>query len=357
MFKKKVKSQVIKFEQNGYCVSAEDVSVLFLKLSDIVATSEALVEVPYTHNAFIIKGGGDCRFYKSGTYPVFDNKHEIEQWKKGVSVDIVYMPKETNEIVRWGTRPFEYRDKISEEVIHTGVRGSCHVTITNHEQFYRKVVGTKSLFTTNDFENFFRALFSAEVGNCFLEVIKKLNLSYDLYDANLMRISTELSKILVDKFYESYGISITNFIVEGTKTSDEDKAKVEEPAKKLRKEQEELKKEQEELKKEAKFKEYLAELERLDDKQWEREKYLRQLEQEDNMAYYEVLKAIGKKDVSEKAKGANFCSKCGHSCETTAEFCPNCGNRLGKSSVICPQCSKVNVDSASFCSGCGKKLK
>ena len=84
---------------------------------------------------------------------------------------------------------------------------------------------------------------------------------------------------------------------------------------------------------------------------------MKQLEQEDNLAYYDVLKAIGKQEISSKNKGANFCPKCGHSCETTDDFCPNCGNRMGKLSSVCPQCNKVNSSSAVYCSGCGKKLR
>ena len=94
------------------------------RVQEIVTTSEALVEITFTHNAFLIKGGGDCRFYKSGIYPVFDNKYEIKQWKKGVSVDVVHMPKDTSVIILWGTpNKVEYRDTVSNYVIEVGVRG------------------------------------------------------------------------------------------------------------------------------------------------------------------------------------------------------------------------------------------
>ena len=351
MFKKKEKSQVIKFEQNICNASVNDNSVLFVRVSDIVTTSEALVEVPFTHNAFLIKGGGDCRFYKSGTYTVFDNKDEIKQWKKGVSVDVVYMPKDTSVTILWGTpNKVEYRDTVSNYVIEVGARGQFGITIINHEQFLRKVVGVRKEFDLVDFSKRFSAAVVDEFADCFLTVVANQNLIYDKFDANRKKIASKVGEILSEKFADSWGIGLVDFTIVKFEISQEDKNKVESVA-------EELRKEQEEIKREAKFREYLAELERLDDKQWEREKYLKQLEQEDNIAYYEVLKAIGKKDASEKAKGANFCPKCGHSCETTSEFCPNCGNRLGKSSVICPQCNKVNVDSATFCSGCGKKLK
>ena len=85
------KQQVIKFEQNICNANVNDNSVLFVRVNDIVKVKDALFEVPFTHNAFLIKGGGDCRFYKSGTYPIFDDAAEIKAWKKGVSVEVIYI--------------------------------------------------------------------------------------------------------------------------------------------------------------------------------------------------------------------------------------------------------------------------
>ena len=105
------KKQVIKFEQNLCNASVNDNSVLFVRVNDVVTAKDAIIEVPYTHNAFVIKGGGDCRFYKSGNYPVFDNKAEVKNWKTGLSVEVVYIPKETEVLIRWGTpTKVKYRD-------------------------------------------------------------------------------------------------------------------------------------------------------------------------------------------------------------------------------------------------------
>ena len=101
------------------------------------------------------------------------------------------------------------------------------------------------------------------------------------------------------------------------------------------------------------MKEYLAELERLDDKQWEREKYLLEIKQNDKEAYYEVLKVIGAKEPA--SVGGNFCPKCGHSVEPNQAFCPACGQKLAKTETVC-SCGHVNSGDAAFCGGCGKKL-
>lgn len=349
MFKKKEK-QVIKFEQNICNANVNDNSVLFVRVNDIISDSEALVEVPFTHNAFVIKGGGDSRFYKSGTYPVFDNKDEIKAWKKGVSVEVVYMPKETNVVILWGTpNKVQYRDFLSSKVVEVGARGQFGISISNPEQFLRKVVGARKEFDLADFSKRFAAAVVDEFADCFLTIVNAQKLVYDQFDANRRVIANSIGEALSVKFDESWGIKLVDFIIEKFNISEEDVQKVESIA-------EELKKEQDEAKREAKLKEATAELERLEDKQWEREKYLRQLEQEDKFAYYEVLKVIGKKD-DVKRIGANFCPKCGHSCETTDDFCPNCGTRLGKETVTCPNCKKENSSNAAFCSGCGQKLK
>lgn len=116
---------------------------------------------------------------------------------------------------------------------------------------------------------------------------------------------------------------------------------------------------------EKKIKDYLKEVERLDDKNWEREKYLRRLELEDNAAYYEVMKYIGEKDAKDaKAKKDNgsmkkltkFCPNCGEKYEEGMKFCQGCGRKLGEDKKVCPNCNKVNNADARFCADCGSKL-
>ena len=346
----KKKKQVIKFEQNICNANVNDNSVLFVRVNGIAKDPKALVEVPFSHNAYVIKGGGDARFYKSGTYPLFDNKDEVKAWKTGVSVEVIYMPKDTSVLILWGTpNKVKYRDTVSSKVIEVGARGQFGITISNHEQFLRKVVGARKEFDLTDFSKRFAAAVVDEFADCFLKAVDDQKLVYDQFDANRKLIAGKIGETLSAKFDESWGIKLVDFIIEQFNISEEDIKKVESIA-------EEAKKEQDEAKKEAKLKEAMAELERLADKEWEREKYLRQLEQEDKFAYYEVLKVIGSKEAP-KQKGSTFCPKCGHSCESTDDFCPNCGARMGKTTITCPTCKKENPSNASFCSGCGAKLK
>lgn len=349
MFKRKA-TQVIKFEQNVSNASLEDNSILFVKVSNVVTTSNAQFEVPLTHNAFLVKGGGDCRFYKSGTYPVFDNKEEIKQWKNGVSVDVIYMPKNTNVTVLWGTPDkVEYRDSVSGEVIQVGARGQFGISIINPEQFLHKVVGANTRFDLSKFQEHFAAAVVYEFADCFLTIVESQKFTYDKFDAKKKEISIKMQELLSEKFAESWGISLVDFMIIQFNISQEDKEKIASAASKYMEEQEAIKKEN-------KYKEYLAELERLDDKQWEREKYLRNLEKEDKIAYYEVLKAIGEESLN-KAKGDKYCPKCGHSCKKDDVFCSSCGEKFTKSPIVCSYCKKENASDATFCSSCGRKIK
>ncbi len=337
------KPQIIKFEQNHCHASVNDNNVLFVRVKDEVQGKDTMFEVPFTHNAYVIKGGGDGRFYKSGTYEVFDDKKEIKNWKKGYSVDIVYMPKDTSVLILWGTpERVKYRDEASNKVVSVGARGQFGITITNPEQFFRKVVGVRTEFDLNDFKKRFTAAVIDEFADCFLRVVREEKLTYDQFDANRKQIGKAVGKILSPKFEQSWGIALVDFIIEWLGISEEDSSAVEDAAA--------------EVQKQKKLKEYLAELERLDDKQWEREKYLRQLELQDRNAYYEVLKVVGNSEGRPKPQEEPKCPNCGLPYKPTDKFCPHCGKRVSKEPIICPDCGKANESTALFCANCGKKL-
>lgn len=348
MFSKK--AQVIKFEQNTCHANVSDNSVLFVRVSDEVRDKNAMFEVPITHNAYVIKSGGDGRFYKSGIYPVFSEKAEAKAWAKGYSVDIIFMPKDTSVVIKWGTPDkVRYRDEASNKVINVGACGQFGITITNCEQFFRKVVGVRRVFDLKDFQDRFRAAVVNEFADCFLSVVKDLKLTYDQFDIERKKIGDRVGEILTAEFAQSWGIGIEQFIIQTFEISQEDMDAVEEAAA--------------EAKRQEKLKEYLAKLEELDDKGWEREKYLRNLELEDRAAYYEVLKVVGHPPVGGAAKtpaglgGAAFCPKCGAAVASGAAFCSKCGTKIGGGGKVCPECGKTVEADAVFCAFCGHRLK
>ena len=343
LFSKKT-TQIIKFEQNLCNASVNDNEVLFVRVGSIVEQKDVILEVPFTHTALVIKGGGDCRHYKSGSYNIFENKEEIKNWRRGLSVEVIYMPKDTSVLIRWGTpNKITYRDGASGKVVHVGAYGIFGIDISNHEQFFRKVVGVRKEFDLEDFSERFSAAVIDEFCDNFLKIVNAEELTYDQFDANKKQIAVNVTKILNAKFDKDWGITLRDFIIEALNITEEDIERVESVA--------------EEAQKTKKLKEHLAELERLDDKQWEREKYLRQLELQDKAAYYEILKVIGNRPLTQPGSvGGQFCPNCGHSYESTAAFCPSCGKRLGSVSVKCPKCNAENKGDSAFCTACGNKL-
>lgn len=337
------KNQVIKFEQNLCNAKVDDNEILFVRVNDIVTSADARFEVPITHNAIVVKGGGDMRYYKSGNYEVFGDKKEAKQWKKGMSVEIIYIPKDTRVVIKWGTpNRLRYRDEASNKVITVGARGEFDVSVTNPEQFFRKVVGVKKEFNLAEFRKRFSETVATEFADIFLRIIDEKHLTYDKFTANKKSIGESMGDVLSPNFEHEWGLSVLNFKIADFDLFDEDMEAIEDAAA--------------EQGRQEKLKEYLAELERLDDKQWERDKYLRQLELQDKAAYYEVLKVANSNRSEAKKEEENKCPNCGLEYKPTDKFCPHCGKRVSKEPIICPDCGKANESTAVFCANCGKKL-
>lgn len=347
MFSKK--TQVIRFDQNLCNAKVDDNEVLFVRVTGLVTDKNARFEVPPTHYAYVIKGGGDERHYHSGTHDVFDDKSEVKNWKSGLSVDIIYVPNEPNVKVLWGTsEKFKYRDEASNKVVNVGARGYAFVNIKNSRQFYKTIVGVKKEFDVKEFKKNFSGFIVNIFANHFLKVVMDEKLTYDQFDAHKLDIGDKVGQLIGDRFEQDWGIGIKAFVIEWVGIDEEDSEAVENAAA--------------EVQKQKKLKEYLAELERLDDKQWEREKYLRQLEMQDRNAYYEVLKVIGHAPVAGGAVGGasaatTFCPHCGATIKGGDIFCSKCGKRVVKETVVCPKCGKSNDGDATFCAACGTKLK
>lgn len=346
------KPQIIKLSQDLCHASFHDNDVLFVRISDRIVDKHACVEIRDGYNAYIIKGGSDVRFYKSGTEPIriFYDKTEVKAWKQGFSVDVIYMSADASLSVKWGTpNKVVYRDAASNHVISVGASGTLEeFTITNHQQFFKKVIGARNELSIQDFKKRFLAVIVDDFAECFLKAVEKLKLTYDQFDRYRKEIASEIWGELGPYFENSWGCTFRRFIISEFAIDEGDKEAIEEASAEARKQQ--------------KFKEYLAELERLDDKQWERDKFLRRLEIEDRAAYYEVLKVIGHPHGGDKGgmtpKTATvYCPHCGQVLKGGDIFCPTCGKRVVKETVTCPHCGRANDGDATFCAACGHKLK
>lgn len=347
------KVQIVKFEQNLCNANVNDNCILFVKVSDMITDKNAYVEIPASHTALIIKGGSDVRYYERGPVEIFDNKSEIKKWKKGFSVEVIYVAKNGKLTISWGTpSQITFRDEASNRVVKVGANGEFDIGIANPLQFFETTAVCAEEFDRKKFSDMYRNIVVNQFTDMFLRVLKEKHLTYDQCDANKLEIGESIGNKLDKKFNIENGLSINNFLIKQFIWSEEDKAAMEEAAAaKRQKEQDE----EEEKKKHERLKEILAELERLDDKQWERDKYLRQLELQDKAAYYEVMKVIGK-DGKDGKKEEMKCPACGTEYKSTDKFCPHCGKRVSKDPVICPDCGHSNKYNARFCSNCGSVL-
>ncbi len=338
------KPQVIKFDQNLCNATVNDNDVLFVRVNSIVEKKDAIVEVPLTHVALLIKGGGDCRFLNSGSYNVFDAKSEVNDWKKGLSVEVVYMPKETDIVICWGTPDrFTYRDPYSFKVVKVGANGEFGINITNPEQFFKKLVGARKEFSRADFEERVLNIVVNEFCDAFCAVAIEKNLTYEQFTSDKKFIASLIAKILNRKFDEDWGIELSNFVIKSINLAEGNEEMLESY----------IESNIEEMKKRLREIENRNEQERLDDKQWEREKYLRELDMRDKNAQYDTIKATAGAAAAPRGK---FCSGCGAAMENGAQFCTNCGKRAADADVICSKCGTSNKGSAAYCSKCGNKL-
>ncbi len=207
------KQQIIKFNQNLCNAKIDDNGVLFVRVDSIIKDKGAQIEVPFTHVALLLKSGGDCKLYKSGVHAVFESRQEVKNWKKGESVEVIYMPIETSVPVEWGVRDLTCRDFITNIAINVGASGSFGVSIANPELFFRKVVGVQKEFDVKKFQDRFSALVSDEFSSAFLTAVEALGLSYDKFDANKKRIAREIEMELSRAFEQRYGIFIQDFFI------------------------------------------------------------------------------------------------------------------------------------------------
>lgn len=323
--------------------------LLFLRVSDEITSKKVTVEINDNYCAYIIKGGSDVRYYEKGPVEIFDNRSEVKDWKKGFSVDVIYMPKKPTFKVNWGTQaPFKYRDEASNKVVKVTANGILEeFEITNSMQFYGKIIGMRKKLTVGEFKKRFIEVINDDFVNVFLKTIKELKLTYDQFDEAKKEISERVWNVLGSYFENSFGCTFHRFIIRQVGISEDDENAIEESAA--------------EKAKQKKMQEYLAELERLEDKQWEREKYLRNLELQDKAAYYEVLKVIGHpKGGDNGAKTAKpatvYCPHCGAVVKMGDIYCSLCGKRVVKQKKTCPHCGKINEEESVFCTNCGTKL-
>lgn len=312
---------------------------------------DAEIVVPPTHQCAIvvdghqqdIKGGGRYRIFPEAKRGLFGIKK-----KELHDVQLIFMNKTIKFYFPWRARPIELHDPLTEIPVHLTAEGRYEVRISDPNRFWQEIVGTIKQWSGTELENRLGEIMVADIR----PHIAKYALEHALPYTRIASELSEMSQVIrpgVVAALDHAGLELFTLIITDIDIEEEEKLQIEYA----------LKKERAELKEKKNAQEIAKEVERLGDKQWEREIYLRKLESADKDKYYEVLKILGWPAKSEERRAApigHFCPNCGHSYEQGQAFCVQCGTRLGDAKTICPECHTELPANAAFCPHCGHKM-
>lgn len=310
------------------------------------------IVVPPTHQAIYIKDGKLQDILEGGKYRVFEEVKKgffgIGKKVDATTVDLIFMNRTVKFNVGWGTHtPFSFRDALTNLPITVRASGQFEVRILNPKKFYLEIVGADKDFTIESLQNRLAIRMMSYVGPSIAKVIHDKMLTYIDFMPQIKDIADAIYPSVSEMFANDCGLEVCSFTIASMDILDQEKVYIEEY----------LAQERLELKEKRETQEIIAELERLSDKEWERNLILKKLELADKEKYYEVLKAIGNsKTLNNNNLGSNFCPKCGTTVSPNMQFCTGCGNRLAGHKHICSNCGKELDSGVSFCPNCGKKL-
>lgn len=335
------KTQFIKFEGDN--------ETLLWRTSGRIMNAKAEIIVPETHCAVYIKDGVMQNILEGGRHPVFETKKVLFFTKKNdaVDIDLVFLSKTCKLRVLWGTRsPIKLRDDITEIPVTVRANGEFSVNVATPRQFYLELVGADKNFTLQSLKERLATRLLSYIEPVIASFMKNEKLSYVDISANKRKMSDAILPEVANLFLADYGLKVFDFTIADVSIADEE----------IRAIEDELAYRREEIKDKKNAKEIADELERLKDKEWEREIYLRNLEMADKDKYYEVLKILGWPNGKPNGGLGVFCPNCGNQVGPTMAFCPNCGKPVGNGKKHCPKCGAENENTSSFCCKCGTKL-
>lgn len=290
---------------------------LFIRKSCTDLDKNAQVIVEETHCAIMIKDGEMIDTLSAGKYPIFDKKD------KGVSrVDIIYMSKTAKLKANWGTlNKLVLRDVLTDLPMEVGANGEYEVQIKDPRKFYLELVGADKNFTLDKLKERLQGRILSEIEPVVAKVVREQNVAYyDLAEKKNV-IAKEVFETIAKMFEKDYGISLYSFVISKIFVANENIEKIENELKNRREEKT--------------AKELAEEVERLGDKEFDREVLLKQLEDANYDKYLEVCKLIGceprpkaEREEAEQVDGNKFCNECGEACNSSDKFCSKCGNKL-----------------------------
>ena len=316
----------------------------------------------------IIKDGVASEPLGNGTYPAF-KEEEIEtkkgffgKVKKKVKEDIMFDVVVFNQNLSyegfWGIpNPIPFRDPETSIPVDIRGRGKYDIRIADVKKFFERVVGSNRDFKMEDLLERINDHVVHILKEELTKVVHEHHLGYIDLSLHEAEVAEAIQPLVSEMLNEQYGLYSPIFSVEEFFISDEQRLEIETALKAAR----------DEKKFKADAKELAVEAERLDDKNWERTKFLIALRREDESKYLEVLKILGyphdpmysagaRKAASEASPAKRFCPKCGAEVIRGEPFCPSCGEPLAPVERKCPHCGKTVKVKGKYCPHCGKEL-
>ena len=300
----KKQPEIIKYEGNN--------EELFVKISLDECAYGSRIIVPETHNAVFLKDGVLMNVLDSGAHDVFEMKKVGLFAKKptACTVDVIYLSKTAKLRVLWGTKQqFDTRDPITDLSIKVGGSGEFEVQIGNPRKAYLELIGATKSFSLQELKERLSGRMAVYIEEAIAKAMREKNLSYDRFSEHKNEIAENVKAILAKMFAEDYGLKLFSFTLSRVvidekyiqaiqdhlkSIENEKKAAIAEADRRKREDEERVRAEIAEDKRRR-------EEERLDDKEWEREKWLLELKSKDYEKYLEVVKALGIQ-AQEKAK-------------------------------------------------------
>lgn len=339
---------------------------LFWRVYGDVANPDCQIIVPPTHQVVYIKDGVLQDVLEGGMHKVFETVKKgflgIGRKMDAVAVDLIFMNRTIKFNAHWGTRnPIYARDPITDIPVTIRGNGEFEVGIDNPKKFYLEIVGTEKVFNLDNLRERLQVRLLNEIEPVISKAMHDLFLSY----ADITMHKKELGQAILPEvnrmFVEDCGLKIYSFTIDVLSAADEEIEIIER----------EIAERKRELKEKADAKEIAAELERLDDKDWNRNLILRNLESADREKYLEVMKilaASGKSKIyvglgNPEPSSSNYghggvgvaCPNCGNPVPAGSAFCPTCGAKMGPQKQFCAACGKEMPAGAAFCPHCGHK--
>ncbi len=302
--------------------------------------------------------GAGRHVLSSDNYPILKDLLKIPFGRSPYTAEVWFVQKTFKLNILWGTTsPIQLEDPKYHIMLPVRVFGQYGITVSNTVKFLMKLVGTMPCFTEAAVREYFKGIIITRVKAIVANYIVVKNISILHISVHLNELSQAVQQQLVDEMDE-FGLTITNFNINGISTDENDPAV-------------------------AKLRAVLAKKAEMDilgfDYKQKRSFDTLQTaaanEGNGNMLNTGVGMGMGLGlgsslgqifgklgefiDVTNKPKNivveksGNQCRKCGQSSPPESKFCIACGNHF----FLCSQCGTDNEENSAVCSKCNAAFK